>query len=147
MTHLFPLDRDAVMEILPHRDPMLFIHKVMHADEATIIAQTHVDADWPVFMGHFPTLPIFPGVLMIETVAQAGSLIVGLKGDIAEGMFLGFSGVDSAKFRRAVKPGDIMDIQVELVRERRGFYKYEGIIDVDGERAAEVKFTAAKMKL
>ena len=147
MTHDLPLNRDAVMRIIPHRDPMLFIDRVLQVDETTITAQTRVDPTWPLFQGHFPELPIMPGVLLIETTAQAGSMIVGLRGDVPEGTFIGFSGVESAKFRRAVKPGDVMDIHVELVRERRGFYKYEGVIDVDGKRAADVKFTAAQMKL
>lgn len=147
MTHSFPMNRDAVMTILPHRDPMLFIDHVFEADEHSIRAQTRVNADWPVFQGHFPDMPIMPGVLLIETVAQAGSLILGLKGVVAEGSFIGFTGVDSAKFRRAVKPGDTLDIKVELIRERRGFYKFEGIIEVGGETAAEVKFAAAQMSL
>lgn len=147
INHNFPLDRDAVMEILPHRDPMLFIESVLGADVTTIQAQTRVDPKWEVFKGHFPELPIMPGVLLIETIAQAGALILGLKGAVAEGSFIGFTGVDQAKFRRAVKPDDIMDIYVDLVRERRGFYKFEGRIEVAGELAAELKFAAAQMSL
>ena len=146
-THNFPLERDAVMEILPHRDPMLFIESVLSANATTIQAQTQVNPEWEVFKGHFPELPIMPGVLLIETMAQAGALILGLKGVVAEGSFVGFTGVDHAKFRRAVKPDDIMDIYVELVRERRGFYKFEGRIEVAGELAAELKFAAAQMSL
>lgn len=142
---VFPLDRKAVMAILPHRDPMLFIDTVLTADETSITARTFVDPHWPVFKGHFPDFPILPGVLLIETIAQAGSLILGLKDAVPDGSFIGFSGVESAKFRRAVKPGDTLDIQVELLRERRGFFKFEGKIDVSGERAAEVKFAAAQM--
>ena len=88
-----------------------------------------------------------PGVLLIETMAQAGALILGLKGAVADGSFVGFTGVEQAKFRRAVKPNDVMDIYVELVRERRGFYKFEGRIDVAGELAADLKFAAAQMSL
>ena len=146
-SHKFPLNRDAVMDILPHRDPMLFIESVLKADATTIHAQTRVNPDWEVFKGHFPELPIMPGVLLIETMAQAGALILGLKGAVAEGSFVGFSGVELAKFRRAVKPNNIMDIHVELTRERRGFFKFEGKIEVDGELAAELKFAAAQMSL
>jgi len=147
MNHEFPLDRAAVMAVLPHRDPMLFIDSVLNADETTLRATTHVNPDWVIFQGHFPDLPIMPGVLLIETIAQGGALILGLKGVVAEGSFVGFTGVDAAKFRRAVRPRDIMDIQVELVRERRGFYKFEGKIDIDGELAVELKFAAAQMTL
>jgi len=143
----FPLNRMAVMEVLPHRDPMLFIDSVIKADETTLHASTQVNPDWVIFDGHFPELPIMPGVLLIETIAQAGSLILGLKGVVAEGSFVGFTGVEAAKFRRVVRPGDVMDIYVELVRERRSFYKFEGKIEVSGELAAEVKFAAAQMTL
>ena len=147
MSHDFPLDRCAVMAVLPHRDPMLFIDTVLMADETTLQATTHVDPDWVIFNGHFPDLPIMPGVLLIETIAQGGALILGLKGAVAEGSFVGFTGVESAKFRRAVRPDDVMNIYVELVRERRGFYKFEGKIEVDGELAVELKFAAAQMTL
>ena len=147
MSHQFPLNREAVMEVLPHRDPMLFIDNVLSADATTLHAQTRVDPDWVVFKGHFPDLPIMPGVLLIESVAQAGALIVGLKGGIEEGAFIAFTGVEQAKFRRAVKPGDIMDIHVELLRERRGFCKFEGRIEVAGEVVTELKFAAAQMSL
>ena len=146
-THDFPLDRDAVMEVLPHRDPMLFIDSVIHADETTIHARTRVDPDWSVFQGHFPDLPIMPGVLLIEAVAQAGALIVGLKGGIADGAFIAFTGVEQAKFRRAVKPGDVLDIHVELLREKRGFCKFEGKILVEETVVTELKFAAAQMSL
>ena len=146
-SYKLPLNRQSVMEFLPHRDPMLFIDEVLSVEATSILARTHVDPNWPVFQGHFPNLPIMPGVLLIETIAQAGSLILNLKGAVAEGSFIGFSGVEQAKFRRVVKPNDVMDIRVELTRERRGFYKFEGKIDVENELAAEVKFAAAQMSL
>lgn len=147
MTRIYPLDQEVVKTILPHRDPMLFIESVVSADETSLHAKTLVDPNWVVFQGHFPDLPIMPGVLLIESIAQAGALILGLKGAVEDGKFVGFTGVEQAKFRRAVKPGDIMDIHVELTRERRGFYKFEGKIEVNGELAAELRFAAAQMSL
>lgn len=147
MSYSYPLDQDVVKTILPHRDPMLFIDTVMSANETSLHAVTHVDPDWVIFQGHFPDLPIMPGVLLIESVAQGGALILGLNGAVKDGNFIGFTGVESAKFRRAVKPGDVMDIHVELVRERRGFYKFEGKIEIGGELAVELKFAAAQMSL
>ena len=147
MTHSYPLDREAVQAILPHRDPMLFIDCVVDADETHLHATTLIDPNWDVFRGHFPDLPVMPGVLLIEAVAQGGALILGLKGAVSDGNFVGFTGVENAKFRRMVRPGDIMNIHVELVRERRGFYKFEGKIDVADETAVELKFAAAQMSL
>ena len=145
MTYKFPLNREVIKTIIPHRDPMLFIDQVHTADDASISARTFVDPAWSVFDGHFPELPVMPGVLLIEAVAQAGALILGLKGVVADGSFVGFTGVELAKFRRIVRPGDTLEIQVELTRERRGFYKFEGKIEVEGELAAELKFAAAQM--
>jgi len=145
--HEFPLDQSAIMEVLPHRDPMLFVDRVLSADDTSIHAQTRVDPDWDIFKGHFPSLPIMPGVLLIETAAQVGALIVGLKGGIAEGAFIAFTGVEQAKFRRAVKPGDVLDVYVDLLKERRGFCKFEGKILVAGEVVTELKFAAAQMSL
>lgn len=147
MTYKFPLNREVIKTILPHRDPMLFIDQVHTADDASISARTFVDPAWSVFDGHFPELPVMPGVLLIEAIAQAGALILGLKGAVADGSFVGFTGVELAKFRRIVRPGDTLEIQVELTRERRGFYKFEGKIEVEGELAAELKFAAAQMSL
>ena len=147
MTYTFPLNQDVIKTILPHRDPMLFIDTVNAATETSISATTLVDPTWSVFKGHFPELPIMPGVLLIETIAQAGALILGLKGAVAEGSFVGFTGVEQAKFRRIVRPGDTLEIRVALIRERRGFYKFEGKIEVETELAAELKFAAAQMSL
>jgi 3-hydroxyacyl-[acyl-carrier-protein] dehydratase len=145
--HEFPLDRAAVMEVLPHRDPMQLIGSVLSADETSIHAQTWVDPSWDVFKGHFPNMPIMPGVLLIEIAAQAGALIVGLKGGIAEGSFIAFTGVEQAKFRQAVKPGDVLDVHVDLLKERRGFCKFDGKILVEGGVVTELKFAAAQMSL
>ena len=147
MTHIFPLNREAVEKVLPHRDPMLFIDRVTAATETSISAHTFVDPDWSVFQGHFPELPVMPGVLLIETMAQAGALILGLKGAVPDGVFVGLTGVELAKFRLVVTPGDKLNVYVELTRERRGFYKFEGKIDVEGDIVAELKFAAAQMSL
>ncbi len=147
MTHNYPLDRDGVKAILPHRDPMLFIDSVLSADDTHLHAVTHVNPEWDIFNGHFPAFPVMPGVLLIEAVAQGGALILGLKGAVSDGSFVGFTGVETAKFRRMVRPGDMMDIHVELLRERRGFYKFEGRINVNNETAVELKFAAAQMSL
>ncbi len=147
MTHNFPLNREVVQAYLPHRDPMLFIDNVLEADEVSIKAQTRVNPAWDIFKGHFPDLPIMPGVLMIETVAQAGALIVCLQGGLREDSFIAFAGVEEAKFRRTVKPGENMDIRAEILRHKRGYYKFQGYIDVNGERAVDVKFAATQMPM
>ncbi|WP_427450248.1 3-hydroxyacyl-ACP dehydratase FabZ [Litorimonas sp. WD9-15] len=147
MTYVFPIERDGVQTFLPHRDPMLFIDRILVADETSISAETLVDTDWDIFKGHFPDLPIMPGVLMIEAAAQAGALIVCLQGGLKSDHFIAFTGVEEAKFRRSVKPGEVMHIHAEILRHRRGYYKFQGHIDVNGARAVDVKFAATQMPM
>ena len=126
---------------------MLFIDNVLEADDTSIKARTHVNPDWEFFKGHFPNLPIMPGVLMIETVAQSGALIVCLQGGLRTDSFIAFAGVEEARFRRTVRPGEIMDIQAKILRHKRGYFKFQGHIDVNGERAVDVKFAATQMPM
>lgn len=143
--HNFPLDRDIVKNFLPHRDPMLFIDRVLSADENSITAESDIKADAPHFKGHFPDLPILPGVMIIETVAQAGALIVSLSKGLEDGTFIAFSGVENAKFRRPVYPGETLLIKARIVKHRHGFYKFSGEALVGDTVAAQLNFSATQM--
>ncbi len=145
MTHKFPLNRETVKEFLPHRDPMLFIDRVLSADESTILAESDIKAGAPFFKGHFPKLPILPGVMIIETVAQAGALIVSLSKGLDDGTFIAFSSVDSAKFRRPVYPGETLTIEARIDKYRRGFYKFSGEAKVGDKLVAQLNFSATQM--
>jgi len=142
---VFPLNRKEVENYLPHRDPMLFIDRVLEADEMSIKAESDIKADAPFFKGHFPDLPILPGVMIIETVAQAGALIVSLSSGLEEGSFIAFSGVEQAKFRRPVYPGETLSITARIDRHRRGFYKFSGEAHVGDVLAAQLQFSATQM--
>jgi 3-hydroxyacyl-[acyl-carrier-protein] dehydratase len=146
MSLQFPLSREDVKNYLPHRDPMLFIDRVLQADETSIIAESDIKSDAPHFKGHFPDLPILPGVMIIETVAQAGALIVSLSKGLEEGTFIAFSGVEQAKFRRPVHPGDTLTIEARIERNRRGFYKFSGEAKVGDKLAAQLQFSATQMQ-
>lgn len=141
----FPIEREEVKKYLPHRDPMLFIDRVLSADETSIIVESIVKKDAPHFKGHFPDLPILPGVFIIETVAQAGALIVALSKGLEEGTFIAFSGVEQAKFRRPVYPGDVMRVEAKIEKHRRGFYKFSGQASVGENRVAQLQFSATQM--
>lgn len=145
MIHNLPIDREGVKAFLPHRDPMLFIDEVTEYGGDWIKAVSYVDPDAPFFNGHFPGQPIMPGVLLIETMAQAGALIVSLNGGLNDGQFIAFSGVEAAKFRRPVAPGETLSVEARIVRSRSGFYKFEGTIKVGTDIAAELKFSASQI--
>jgi len=143
--HTLPLDRGYVKNYLPHRDPMLFIDRVTRLEQNAITIESDVDPKAAYFKGHFPGMPIMPGVLIVETVAQAGALLVSLTHGLTDDKFIAFSNVDAVKFRRPVKPGEVLIIDVEIEKIRLPFYKFTGTAKVDGKVAATLKFAAAEM--
>ncbi len=132
------LDINDIMKILPHRYPMLLVDKVLECDfeNNRIVAVKNVTATEPFFQGHFPGLPIMPGVLQLEAMAQAGGLLLNqiMK---AEGQVAYFMAIDKAKFRRVVIPGDIMQIEVVFNRARMRASRLHGKVTVDGQIASE----------
>ena len=88
IVHKLPLDRDYVKDFLPHRDPMLFVDRVIALDENSITIESDVDPEAEYFKGHFPGMPIMPGVLIVETVAQAGALLVSLTRGLTDDKFI-----------------------------------------------------------
>lgn len=143
--HTLPLDRDYVKDYLPHRDPMLFIDRVISLETDAITIESDVDPKANYFKGHFPGKPIMPGVLIVETVAQAGALLVSLTRGLSDDKFIAFSNVDAVKFRRPVEPGEMLTVEVEIEKIRLPFYKFKGVAKVDGKVAASLKFAAAEM--
>ena len=140
-----PRTREDVQAYLPHRDPFLFIDSVKDLSDTTITAQSYVNPEMGVFKGHFPNMPIMPGVLLIETIAQAGALIIAMNVDTQPGTITAFSAVESAKFRQPVYPGDTLLINVAILRSRGGFYKFEGSATVNGTIVVELKFSASQI--
>ncbi len=140
-----PMQQAQIMEYLPHRAPMLFVDEVLSLTENTIQIVSKIKKDADYLKGHFPGMPIQPGVLIVETVAQAGALLVKLSHGLPEGLFMGFSGIDSAKFKKPVYPGETMIVDLEIVRKRIPFYKFSGRVTVNGTLVALVDFSAAHM--
>ncbi len=141
-----PFGQDIIKQCIPHRDPMLMLTRVISVEGHKITAENHVGAEREFFKGHFPGRPIMPGVLIVETVAQAGAMLIELAGLIdGETEFMAFSGVDKAKFRRPVQPNDTICVDVEIVKQRGKLYKFEGVAKVDDKIAAQVDFTASIM--
>jgi 3-hydroxyacyl-[acyl-carrier-protein] dehydratase len=133
-----------VMRMIPHRFPMLLIDRVvnMKPDESAVGIK-NVTINEPFFQGHFPTQPVMPGVMIIESMAQtAAVLVVHTLGDQAEGKLVYFMSVDDARFRRPVVPGDRMHIHVTRERRRGNVWKFSAKVDVDGHLAAEATFAA-----
>jgi 3-hydroxyacyl-[acyl-carrier-protein] dehydratase len=129
-----------IMKIIPHRYPMLLVDRVLELEPGKrIVCIKNVTANEQFFQGHFPGAPVMPGVLMIEAMAQCGAVLI-LRDlpDREKKLFL-FGGVDKARFRRPVVPGDQLRMEVEIVQKRSNSVRIRGIATVDGEMAAEAE--------
>nr|PZN70570.1 MAG: 3-hydroxyacyl-[acyl-carrier-protein] dehydratase FabZ [Bacillota bacterium] len=131
------MDVRQIMEIIPHRHPFLLIDRVLELEPGRrVVAVKNVSVNEPVFQGHYPGNPIFPGVLILEAMAQAGAVAVLSQPEFAGKVPL-FAGIDDARFRRPVLPGDQLRLEVELVAMRRGLGVGKGAAYVGDELKAE----------
>jgi len=136
---------DEVMQYLPHRYPFLLIDRVLQLELGkTIIAVKNVSINEPFFPGHFPGSPVMPGVLILEAMAQAAALLSFKTENYApdEIGIVYFAGIDGARFKKPVIPGDQLIISVEILRRVRGIWKYKARVDVDGALVAEAELMA-----
>jgi 3-hydroxyacyl-[acyl-carrier-protein] dehydratase len=137
-------DIKRVMELLPHRYPMLMIDRIieMRGTESAIGIK-NVSNNEPFFQGHFPGHPVMPGVLIVEAMAQtAGALVLSGLGTGAEGKIVYFMSIDRAKFRKPVIPGDVVHVHVAKIQNRGPVWKSNGQAKVDGAVVAEADFAA-----
>lgn len=136
------LDIHEVLEHLPHRYPFLLVDRVLELEKGKrIVALKNVTINEPFFQGHFPHHPVMPGVLQIEALAQAAGILsfqtMGRRSDDRSVYY--FVGIDHARFKRPVMPGDQLRLEVEIVRMSRSIWKYAGRALVDGALAAEAE--------
>ena len=134
------MDINQIKEILPHRYPFLLIDRVISIDWNKIVAIKNVTANENYFQGHFPIEPVMPGVLIIEALAQTGAVAI-LSKDEFKGKIAYFAGIDKAKFRRKVVPGDTLKLEVELTKLRGRAGVGYGIAYVDDKKVCEGELT------
>jgi len=134
---------DEIMKILPHRYPFLLVDKVLEIDEDEIKAIKNVSINEPYFVGHFPEYPIMPGVLQIEGLAQTAGILM-LK-DKQEGDSVPlFLGIDKARFKKEVRPGETITYNVKLLNENSGVYRFEGkVTNKEGKVCCKATILAA----
>jgi 3-hydroxyacyl-[acyl-carrier-protein] dehydratase len=132
------MDINEIMSILPHRYPFLLIDRVVEIErKQRIVAIKNVSFNEPQFQGHFPGYPIMPGVLMVEAIAQAGGALLLTEIPDRDNKLMVFTGIDSAKFRKPVVPGDQLRIEVKVLNWRSSAVRMQGIATVDGKVACE----------
>ncbi|WP_306016253.1 3-hydroxyacyl-ACP dehydratase FabZ [Oceanicaulis sp. MMSF_3324] len=135
---------DEILRRLPHRYPFLLVDRAeSYVPGESIVGFKCVSAAEPHFQGHFPENPVMPGVLIIEALAQTGAILMSktLDADISNTLIY-FMGVEMAKFRRPVRPGDVLEMPVEVTANRRGVFKFKGEARVNGVRCADATFSA-----
>lgn len=135
------MNKEQIMEIIPHRDPFLLIDEIVEMEVGVKVkARKYIKEDDFWFKGHFPDYPVTPGVLMIEMLAQAGAVCMLSKPEFKGKIGL-FGGIDKAKFRRQVVPGDVLDLEVEVIKQRGPVATCKGLASVDGEKAVSCEIT------
>jgi 3-hydroxyacyl-[acyl-carrier-protein] dehydratase len=137
------LDRRAIEAIIPHRDPFLFLDEVVElVPGSRVVARKEVRADEWYLPGHFPGNPIVPGVIMVEALAQAGAVAV-LSEEENRGKLVLFAGIEDLRFKRIVRPGDVLELTCELEQVRGPIGKGKAVARVDGELAVRGTLTFA----
>ncbi len=140
------MDISEILHYLPHRYPFLLVDRILELEEGKrVLAIKNVTINEPFFPGHFPHLPVMPGVLILEALAQAAAVLsfktMGQKPD--ENSVVYFAGIDKARFKRPVTPGDQLLLEVHIIRRMRNIWKYRAVARVDEEMVAEAELICA----
>jgi len=137
------LDIEQIKEIIPHRYPFLLVDRILEVEDGkSAVGIKNVSANEEFFNGHFPDYPVMPGVLIVEALAQVGAVAM-LKKEENRGRLAFFAGIDGCRFKKQVKPGDQLRLEVEIIRLRGPIGKGKAIATVDGEVACEAEITFA----
>ena len=140
------LSIEEILNLLPHRYPFLLVDKILEQEENKIVGVKNVTINEPFFQGHFPGHPVMPGVLIIEAMAQVGGVLMFSK-DENKGKIPLFAGIDKARFKKPVRPGDQLIIKVEIMKMKRGIgkAKAEAYVDDNLVASAGLMFTAVNI--
>jgi beta-hydroxyacyl-ACP dehydratase FabZ len=133
---------DEIRRLLAHRYPILLVDRVLELNDQELVALKLVSANEPFLQGHFPALPIMPGVLILEALAQAAGLWLLRTNPETRRLMPVLTGIDKARFRRPVRPGDVLHLHVRIERARKRLIRFEATASVDGETAAEATMLA-----
>ena len=143
MSNAISIDINQILKLLPHRYPFLLVDRVLEiTPRVSIKALKNVTMNEPFFQGHFPDFPVMPGVLIIEALAQTAALLTFSEAK-AENAIYYFAGIDGARFKKPVLPGDQLIMTAILEREKAGLYKFQVKATVNEELAAEANITCA----
>ncbi|WP_032496375.1 3-hydroxyacyl-ACP dehydratase FabZ [Hydrogenivirga sp. 128-5-R1-1] len=143
------MDVLEIMNILPHRYPILLVDRIVEYEEGKrIVGIKNVSVNEPVFQGHFPGFPLFPGVYVLEAMAQVGGILMIKSLNLEIGKYaIVFAGIDGARFKRPVFPGDQIRMELEAISLKKTLSKMKGVATVDGQVVTEAVLLAASRRL
>ncbi|EDP76236.1 (3R)-hydroxymyristoyl-(acyl carrier protein) dehydratase [Hydrogenivirga sp. 128-5-R1-1] len=149
MIYNTPMDVLEIMNILPHRYPILLVDRIVEYEEGKrIVGIKNVSVNEPVFQGHFPGFPLFPGVYVLEAMAQVGGILMIKSLNLEIGKYaIVFAGIDGARFKRPVFPGDQIRMELEAISLKKTLSKMKGVATVDGQVVTEAVLLAASRRL
>ena len=137
------MTRDEIQQSIPHRDPFLWLDEVVELTDKKIHARKLLSPDLPVFAGHYPQFPVFPGVLLLEAAMQAGAVLISKVAVLEPGKVPVATRINNVKFRRMVRPGETLDIEVELKDRVVGVFFMSAKVSVGGQVAVRLEFACA----
>ncbi len=141
------MNTEDIKQCIPHRPPFLWLDEVTEITDTRIVAKKHLTADLPVFEGHYPSFPVFPGVLQSEACFQAGAVLISKTVDVSDGEVPVVTRQNNTQFRRLVRPGETITIEVELTERLSNAFYLKGKVSVDGKVSARLEFVCATAKV
>jgi 3-hydroxyacyl-[acyl-carrier-protein] dehydratase len=134
------MTRDDIQQLIPHRDPFLWIDEVLEASETRLVARKHLPPELDVFQGHYPHFPVLPGVLQCEAAFQAAAVLIARSHPPQAGEVPVVTRIQNVQFRRLVRPGETLTLEVELTERLAKAYFLKGKVSVDGQTTARLEF-------
>ena len=137
------MNTDEIKECIPHRTPFLWLDEVSEITDTKIVATKHLGADLPVFQGHYPQFPVFPGVLQCEACFQAGAVLISKIVEVGEGEVPVVTRLNNTQFRRMIRPDETIQVEVELTERVSNAFYLKGRVSVDGKVTARLEFVCS----
>ncbi len=134
------MNRAEIEQCIPHRDPFLWLDEVTEISSSRIVARKHLSEQLPVFQGHYPNFPVFPGVLQCESCFQAGAVLISRLVPTGTNEVPVVTRVNNVQFRRMLRPGETIEIEVELTERVSNAFYLKGKVSVDGKVSARLEF-------